>query len=474
MLRILIPFVVLFLLLTGYACAETHSMFEYEINGESEAMITGCNVVSGEIEIPAEINGYKITAIGDNAFEDCRGITGEIVIPEGVKSIGSSAFYGCWNLTGAVLPDSLENLGSMAFGMCYRLRSVDLGGIKALPYMAFAYCRSLDSIDIPESCASIGGLAFENCTNLKHILIPGDTAISGVLNRYGKASIYCYAGSKAESWAESEDWNIILLDGKDDIEYRRLSLGDDFKMNSGSSCMLPVNVFPGSGRSRIRYESSAPETISIDESGRLTAHQTGSAVITANLDNLSGSVMVTSVIPVEDFSIIPRRTVGHVGQEIRFEIKTVPENADGDVLWHSTDNSVITIGLYNGLATIRSHGTAEITALVNGIYKRIRFSAFSPDNSLILPDSLTRIGSEAFASVSTAEILLSGNVTHIESRAFADNPALRRIYMPDSLISIAPDAFAGSENVSFICESNNYAASFARDNSIPCIIEKEN
>ena len=152
--------------------------FEYAPLNETEAEITRCNIAYGEIEIPSEIGGYTVAAIADSAFENCHGLTGEVVIPEGVKTIGNSAFAGCWNLNSVVLPDSIESLGSMAFSSCYRLKSIDLGGLKEIPYMAFAYCRSLDSVTLPESCALVGGMAFENCTNLSRILVTGETRFS--------------------------------------------------------------------------------------------------------------------------------------------------------------------------------------------------------------------------------------------------------------------------------------------------------
>lgn len=471
-LRILFLFLFTCLFLSLCACAE-ELPFEYVPLSETEAEITRCNIAYGEIIIPPEIDGYTITSIADSAFEDCHGLTGEIIIPESVKSIGDSAFAGCWNLNSVVLPDNIENLGSMAFLNCYKLKSVDLGGLKEIPYMSFAYCRSLDSITLPESCALVGGMAFENCTSLSRILVTGETKFSGSLNRYGKPAIYCFAGSPAENWAKSEDLEIVLLDGKTAEDYLQLSLATDFKINLNESRTLAANIFPLSLRSALKYESSAPEIISVDANGRLIAHKTGSAVITASVGDVSASVRVTSVIPVEDFTIVPESRFGLLGGEIQFTIKTVPENADGDILWHSTDNSVLRMNLTGGIAEAYGLGTAQVSALVNGIEKRIGYSVYTPGELLILPDALSLIDREAFAGTSVKEILLGGSVTHIESRAFADNPHLARIYMPDSITSIAADAFEGSRNVRLICQSDNFAAGFARANAMDFIIEGE-
>ena len=470
--RILFLFLLAGLLLSLCASAE-ELPFEYVTLSETEIEITRCKLTYGEIEIPPEIGGHTVTSIAGGAFENCHGLTGEIVIPESITSIGDSAFAGCWNLNSIVLPEKIEKLGSMAFLNCYKLKSIDLGGLKEIPYMAFAYCRSLDSITLPENCVSASGLAFENCSNLKAILVPGETRFSGVLNRYTRPAVYCYAGSPAESWAKSEELEIVLLDGKNEEDYLSLALPADFKINLNERRTLAVNVFPVSLRSDLQYESSAPEIISVDESGRLTAHQTGSAVITASVGGVSESVRVTSVVPVEDFTIVPESPFGLLGEEIRFTIKTVPENAGGDILWHSTDNSVLRMGLDSGVAEAYGPGTARVSALVNGVEKRMGFSVYTPGELLVLPEALTLIDREAFAGTTVKEILLGGSVTHIEERAFADNPSLEHIYMPDSLAYIAPDAFEGSENVRLICQSDNFAAAFARANAIDFIIEGE-
>ena len=46
----------------------------YEINN-GIVTITDCNESATNVDIPSEIDGLPVTLIGDNAFDDCTGLT---------------------------------------------------------------------------------------------------------------------------------------------------------------------------------------------------------------------------------------------------------------------------------------------------------------------------------------------------------------------------------------------------------------
>lgn len=80
--------------------------------------------ISGDIVIPAEVNGMSIGGVG--GFADCKNIT-SVVMPESVVLIHEGAFRGCENLTKVVIPDSVSRIGAYAFNGCTSLECLILG-----------------------------------------------------------------------------------------------------------------------------------------------------------------------------------------------------------------------------------------------------------------------------------------------------------------------------------------------------------
>ncbi len=96
-----------------------------------------------------------------------------LVIEEGVTSIGNCAFHLC-SITEAILPSTVKNIGFQAFGYCDSLQTVVLPeGLTQIPAETFAGCTSLSQINIPDSVSYIGKKAFAGCKSIKSIVING-------------------------------------------------------------------------------------------------------------------------------------------------------------------------------------------------------------------------------------------------------------------------------------------------------------
>ena len=113
-----------------------------------------------------------ITSIGRGAFKFRTQVV-SVTIPNSVTSIETSAFLGCSNLTSVAIPDSVAEISSSAFEDCSSLPSIILPNrVRSIRTQTFSGCTSLASVTIPNSVTSIESNAFSGCTSLTNITIP--------------------------------------------------------------------------------------------------------------------------------------------------------------------------------------------------------------------------------------------------------------------------------------------------------------
>lgn len=121
---------------------------------------------------------YRCTSIGHEAFRAC--LVRNVTIPNTIKTIGPSAFAGCWQLTNISIPNSVTSIGSSAFSGCTGLESISIpNSVTIIAATTFQFCFSLESISIPESLTSLGYRSFYKCSNLKTIIIPNAVTTLG-------------------------------------------------------------------------------------------------------------------------------------------------------------------------------------------------------------------------------------------------------------------------------------------------------
>ena len=183
---------VLMIMMFGFSVsAETEGVFEYSVKN-NEATITKYVGSGGELVIPDTLGGFKVTAIGDNAFSGCSDLSGNLVIPESVVSIGIGAFHSCRNLTGdLIIPDSVTTIGYLAFAYCsgFDGELIISDNINSIEMGVFIGCEGLiGGLVIPERVTTIGNRAFENCSGFT-----GDLIIPNSVESVGN-SAFAYCG----------------------------------------------------------------------------------------------------------------------------------------------------------------------------------------------------------------------------------------------------------------------------------------
>ena len=133
----------------------------------AEVYLSSGTSYSGDIIIPSTVTyegvEYKVSSIGNSAFNGCTGLT-SITIPNSVTFIGNSAFNGCTGLTSITIPNSVTSIGNSAFSSCTGLTSISIpNSVTSIGNSAFSGCTGLTSITIPNSVKNIGVAAFSGC-----------------------------------------------------------------------------------------------------------------------------------------------------------------------------------------------------------------------------------------------------------------------------------------------------------------------
>ena len=154
------------------------------------------------LAIPSTIAGYKVTSIGDNAFQGCVSLR-SVEIPDTVNHIGSGAFRGCTDLTQVTFLGTVENVPLNAFentpwaqgtgeefviagrtlllkynGYANEIAVPD--GVQVIAHDAFAQNIYLQRVTLPEGLIEIGDNAFMHCENLRELNFPSTLSYVGI------------------------------------------------------------------------------------------------------------------------------------------------------------------------------------------------------------------------------------------------------------------------------------------------------
>lgn len=150
----------------------------------------------------------------------------ELVIPEGVTSIGNAAFSGCTALTSVTFHEGIMNIGFYAFCNCSGLTSISIPkNLTKIENDTFSGCSGLTSISIPESVTSIGNRAFADCNALTSITVPdgvtsiGENAFDGTAWFSNQPDGLIYAGKVAYKYKGTmpNNTNIVIKNGTQSV-----------------------------------------------------------------------------------------------------------------------------------------------------------------------------------------------------------------------------------------------------------------
>ena len=148
------------------------SDFEYDLNEDDTGVII--KKYKGEakdVVIPSVIEDFPVVKLGIEAFFSAGVVS--VVIPNGVKVIGESAFSYCTSLTSVTIGDGVQTINYEAFRDCTSLVSVTIGkGIKTVEGGVFRNCSSLTTFNIGVEKITYDSYYYDRKDVIKEYLLP--------------------------------------------------------------------------------------------------------------------------------------------------------------------------------------------------------------------------------------------------------------------------------------------------------------
>lgn len=136
-----------------------------DVSNTDITSIGGCN---GLTKLESIVFPMTVTKIEDNAFSRCSSLSTFAL--NNIESIGSSAFSGCYGLTGTISGAKVKTIGSNAFYQCNNIYSISFPVTEEIGKSAFYYCSTLKSIYL-QNCVTLGSEAFRYCNNLTDVVL---------------------------------------------------------------------------------------------------------------------------------------------------------------------------------------------------------------------------------------------------------------------------------------------------------------
>lgn len=368
----------------------SNSDFEYKVLEDGTAEITRYKGKATDLVIPSEIDGYKVTSIGNYAFDMCQSLT-NITIANSVISIGDGAFSWCTSLTDIKIPDSVTSIGASAFGQCSSLTNVIIpNGVETIKRYTFAGCSSLTDITIPNSVVSLGIQAFSNCYSLTSITIPDSVK-----------TIENSAFNDCESLADVKIPDSVT----------------DMGEHVFAGCKSLTNVTLSSNITRIKEGS-------FEECESLTSITIPDGVTGIGFEAFKECDALVNVTMTDSVKGIGGYAFYGCG---------LMENINLSANLTSIE--------YSAFEYCRSIKNLEIPNSVTGIGNRAFFSCSSLAN-ITIPDSVTFIGISAFGGCeSLTDITIPNSVISMGDSAFSGCSLLTSITIPSSVTYIGVPAF---------------------------------
>ncbi|MHB1484986.1 MAG: leucine-rich repeat protein [Saccharofermentanales bacterium] len=405
------------------------------------------------------LNGVLFTENKETIVQYPKGLSGEYILPDGVKFIGNFAFANCKNVTKVVMPDGVQSIGEYSFDYIRYLYSVSIpNSVTSIGNGAFRGCGELYEMTIPNNIISIGQDAFRGCNNIHDLVLPDGLKFigSGAFRdcHYIRSVVIPESITTIES---NVFYSCLKLNNVSLPETITAIKSGAFAYTALTNITLPSNITSIADLTFFScvYLTNIVIPNKVTSIGHfafeycinLTSITIPSDVAFIGNGIFKNCYKLDKLVLPDNLKIIPYQAFWGCTSLVNIQ---VPENLEeiGESAFQGC-TGIVNINIPNTVTTIRTNAfkncnklatiilPQNITIISEGI-----FNACSSLNNIIIPNKVVEIKNLAFYScISLSNIEIPNSVTQIGSYAFSKCSSIEEIIIPDSVLLISTGIF---------------------------------
>ena len=430
----------------------TYGDFQYKIEDDNSCTITDYDGMASSLSIPSAINGHTVKQIDTGALSDNRIIT-SVTIPNGVTTIGFSAFNDCIKLEKIKFSSNLDTVCENAFNNTKWFNNQS-NGLVYVGKVAYKYKGDMPrntKITVKSDTVSISESAFKDCANLTAILIPSS------VKHIDKYAFYnCQGLTK-----------LNFNDGIERIENDAFGSCEKLTSVNFSETLKSIGAFAFVECKKLS-EITIPQSVtSVGEYAFSGCENLASVTVSDDLPYVGGRAFEkTKWLNSQPDGVvyIGKSAYGYKGdmpKNTELSLKSGITNISGYAFYEEKNLTSVkipeTVNRIGNWAFLDCEGLKNVN-IPDGV-KRIEswtFSNCSSLTSITVPDSVTVLDGLAFSYCTNLKnIELSKNLTEIGMGALSHCTSLETIDIPDSVIIMDNIAMAGCSELKSVNIGSN-------------------